>query len=397
LIHGQKEGSDTVAKIAKTGFISPQKHPEAHSELRTGAVSFTKDPNLNALIPKFGGKDTKAYGNVNIPYGDYVYRRINMPASVYDTINVYGGQRPSAGLFTYNRAITGTPDDAVPISLPKSYHLESEDIFIEADKLKAMGFSRPAGRGGDKDALVKIQTAIDMRDSTPNKLNKISDTYSDILNTKKEKKLPTESQVYSLYKDIRDLFKNEIAKAESVSVTGGAGSRYVNTIRSLATGDNELNVVVNKKDYQLTTVLSTLESELNRLSKSKNNNVLTEKANNIKQLRESLDNISYQTDGIPDPEFSLATRFSKARNTSEEESLKNQILKLNTEKNKITQQIPREWDVDVIDELKAKKESLSETIDNLTKGIRSSERVSKDKIMKITDKLAKGGLASRRT
>ena len=389
LIHGQEEGTDTVTKLAKKGFMAPQGRAGKHAELNVGAPSFTKDPNINALIPKFGGADVKAYGSVNIPYGDYIYRRINMPARVYDEANPYGGQRPESALFTYNRAITGAPDDAVPISLPKGYHLESEDIFLEADKLKAMGFSRPSGRGGDKEALFRIQTAIGSKDSTLENLSTISDTYAGILAKKDEKRLPSEVQVYSLYKDIRNLFKNEIGKSESVGVTGGAGSRYVNTIRGLATAGKDLTMVVDGTKYPITDALKTLESELNRLATRKNNTVLTEKADNIRQLRVSLENISKQTEGTPSAETISATSFRQGSKTDKIDGLKAEMSKLD-------QKISKEWDVDVIDDLKLDKEMLQDRIDVLKKAIVPSERTSKDKIMKLTDKLAKGGLATRR-
>lgn len=389
LIHGQEEGTNVVAQLAKKGFMAPQSRAGKHAELNVGAPSFTKDPNINALIPKFGGQDIKAYGSVNIPYGDYIYRRINMPASVYDEANPYGGQRPESALFIYNRAITGAPDNAVPISLPKGYHLESEDIFLEADKLKNMGFSRPIGRSGDKEALFRIQTAIDMKDSTINKLSKMSDTYSGILDKLDAKRLPSESQVYSFYKDVRDLFKNEIGKSESVSVTGGAGSRYVNTIRGLATGNRELTMVIGKDKYPITSALKVLESELDRLATRKNNTVLTEKANNIRQLRVSMENISKQTEGAPSAETVSATSFRKGSSTDKIDKIKDEMSKLD-------QKISKEWDVDVIDDLKLDKEMLQDRLDLLTRAIIPSERESKDKIMKITDKLARGGLATRR-
>jgi len=389
LIHGQEEGTNVVAQLAKKGFMAPQSRAGKHAELNVGTPSFTKDPNVNALIPKFGGQDIKAYGSVNIPYGDYIYRRINMPASVYDEANPYGGQRPESALFIYNRAITGAPDNAVPISLPKGYHLESEDIFLEADKLKNMGFSRPAGRGGDKEALFRIQTAIDMKDSTTSKLFKMSDTYSGILDKLDAKRLPSESQVYSFYKDVRDLFKNEISKSESVGVTGGAGSRYVNTIRGLATGNRELTMIIGKDKYPITSALKVLESELDRLATRKNNTVLTEKADNIRQLRVSLENISKQTEGAPSAETVSATSFRKGSSTDKIDKIKDEMSKLD-------QKISKEWDVDVIDDLKLDKEMLQDRLDLLTKAIIPSERESKDKIMKITDKLARGGLATRR-
>lgn len=389
LIHGQEEGTNIVTQLAKKGFMAPQSRAGKHAELNVGAPSFTKDPNINALIPKFGGQDIKAYGSVNIPYGDYIYRRINMPASVYDEANPYGGQRPESALFIYNRAITGAPDNAVPISLPKGYHLESEDIFLEADKLKTMGFSRPSGRGGDKEALFRIQTAIDMKDSTINKLSKMSDTYSGILDKLDAKRLPSESQIYSFYKDVRELFKNEIGKSESVSVTGGAGSRYVNTIRGLATGNRDLTMVIGKDKYPITSALKVLESELDRLATRKNNTVLTEKADNIRQLRVSLENISKQTEGAPSAETVSATSFRKGSSTDKIDKLKDEMSKLD-------QKISKEWDADVIDDLKLDKEILQDRLDLLTKAIIPSERESKDKIMKITDKLARGGLATRR-
>lgn len=125
LYHGSRT-ERTPEKLAR-GFYNPQTNSKSHFELNVGAISFTKDPNLNYYIEKFGGKEAKNISQVEIPYAEYEFRRVNMPLTAYD----------NQDLNYLARAITGSPDVARPLSLPRSQTFkETEDAFVEADKLK---------------------------------------------------------------------------------------------------------------------------------------------------------------------------------------------------------------------------------------------------------------------
>ena len=402
LFHGQEEGTKVMQNLVKKGFASPQIDPRKHAEMTIGAPSFTKDPNLNTLIPKFGGEDVGAYGAVNFPYADYLYRRVNMPAKTYDLANKGRGGDPLEAMSLYNRAISGTDDNAVPISLPKGYHLESEDMFIEADKLKKMGFERPASKKGDVGAREQITKAISEKDLTITNLSKIGDSY-EAFKKGVENKRVSEKDVYKMYSDIRTLFKQELSRStKTVSVTGGAGSRYVNTIRTLAEGD-DLTVPFRDlpKGLSIGDVLTDLEKEMSKLANRKNNNVLKEKAANIAEMKDLLYGIREQTVnklGNVTPSSVKAAAYSKGKIPESKMGLATSVKDLQEKKKKLVEKVSREWEEDVIDSLRDQIENIDADIAAKKEAIGplQSERSLKDQVMKLTDKFAKGGLASRR-
>ena len=420
LFHGQEEGTKVVQNLVKKGFVSPQIDPRKHSEMTVGAPSFTKDPNLNALLPKFGGEDVGAYGAVNFPYADYIYRRVNMPAKTYDLANKNRGGDPLEAMSLYNRAITGADDNAVPISLPKGYHLESEDMFIEADKLKKMGFERPASKKGDVDAREQITKSISEKDLTTTNLSKIGDSY-EAFKQGVEGKRVSEKDIYKMYNDVRTLFKQELSRSTkvdrdtsnvfkrekssskgTVSVTGGAGSRYVNTIRTLAEGD-ELTVPFRDlpRGMSIVDVLTDLEKEMSKLAKRKGNTVLTEKAANIAEMKDLLSGIREQTVnklGNVTPSSVKAVGYSKGKIPESKMGLATSVKDLQEKKKKLVEKVSREWEEDVIDSLRDQIENIDADIAAKKEAIGPlhSERSLKDQVMKLTDKFAKGGLATRR-
>jgi len=402
LFHGQEEGTKVLQNLVKKGFASPQIDPRKHSEMTVGAPSFTKDPNLNALLPKFGGEDVGAYGAVNFPYADYIYRRVNMPAKTYDLANKGRGGDPLEAMSLYNRAITGADDNAVPISLPKGYHLESEDMFIEADKLKRMGFERPASKKGDVGAREQITKAISEKDLTTTNLSKIGDSY-EAFKQGVEGKRVSEKDIYKMYNDVRTLFKQELSRSTgTVSVTGGAGSRYVNTIRTLAEGD-ELTVPFRDlpRGMSIVDVLTDLEKEMSKLAKRKGNTVLTEKAANIAEMKDLLSGIREQTVnklGSVTPSSVKAAGYSKGKIPESKMGLATSVKDLQEKKKKLVEKVSREWEEDVIDSLRDQIENIDADIAAKKEAIGplQSERSLKDQVMKLTDKFAKGGLAIRR-
>lgn len=402
LFHGQEEGSKVMQNLTKKGFASPQTDPRKHAEMTIGAPSFTKDPNLNTLIPKFGGEDIGAYGSVNVPYAEYMYRRVNMPAETYDLANKGRGGDPLEALSIYNRAISGADDNAVPISLPKGYHLESEDMFIEADKLKSMGFSRPAARGGDKQARDQVAKAISEKDMTTSNLEKVGASYEKFMQGVESKRV-SEKDLYKMYGDVRSLFKQELNRSTgTVSVTGGTGSRYVNTLRTMAEGQ-ELTVPFRDeaKGLPIVDVLTKLGDEMSKLATRKESKSLAEKAKNIIEMRDLLTNIREQTVnkmGDVTPSSAKASSYSRGKIPESKMPLATSINALKKQREKLVDKRSKEWEEEVIDNLTYEIENIDADIAAKKEAIGpiESERSSKDKIMKLTDKLAKGGLVARR-
>jgi len=229
LYHGSRT-ERTPEKLAR-GFYNPQTNKKSHFELNVGAISFTKDPNLNYFIEKFGGKEAKNVSQVEIPYAEYEFRRVNMPLDAYNKQDIN----------YLARAITGSPDVARPLSLPRSQLFkETEDAFVEADKLTVTqdvaGVSEKYGKISARET--KINDAL-------TRLNDFNYSPNKGLASK------TAPNAYQAYKDIRTVF-NELAKASEVTSTKtGYGQNYYSALENhreaLTTSiDKLLNVYVNK-------------------------------------------------------------------------------------------------------------------------------------------------------
>jgi hypothetical protein len=224
LYHGNRT-ERTPEKLAR-GFFNPQTNNKSHFELKAGAISFTKDPNLNYYIEKFGGKEPKNISQVEIPYAEYEFRRVNMP------LNAYADQ----DLNYLARSITGSPTVARPLSLPRSQIFkETEDAFVEADKLKITqdlaGVSEKYGKISARetkinDALIRLN---DFNYSTNKKLG----SFVDKRKTEEGKTIYTQKtpiNASQAYKDIRTVF-NEVAKSSEVTSTKtGYGQNYYSAL-----------------------------------------------------------------------------------------------------------------------------------------------------------------------
>jgi len=231
LYHGSRT-ERTPEKLAR-GFYNPQTNKKSHFELNAGAISFTKDPNLNYYIEKFGGKEAKNVSQVEIPYAEYEFRRVNMPLNAYD----------NQDLNYLARAITGSPDVARPLSLPRSsIFKETEDAFVEADKLTVTqdvaGLSEKYGKIGAREtkineALVRLNDFNSMPYS-----NKKLGSFVDKRKTEEGKTIYTQKtpiNASQAYKDIRTVF-NEIAKSSEVTSTKtGYGQNYYSALEKYKT------------------------------------------------------------------------------------------------------------------------------------------------------------------
>lgn len=203
LYHGSRT-ERTPEKLAR-GFYDPQTNKKSHAELNVGAISFTKDPNLNYFVEKFGGKEPKNISQTVIPYAEYEFRRVNMTPEAYDKQDIN----------YLARTITGSPSVARPLSIPRSQSFkETEDAFVEADKLK---ITQDVKAVTEKYGLIQKRTeAID------DAFNKLEAYDASSASTKQD---PLAS--YEAYRNIRTLFKELRKQSDVTSTKTGYGQNYL--------------------------------------------------------------------------------------------------------------------------------------------------------------------------
>jgi hypothetical protein len=276
----------TPAKIAR-GFFDPQtKQNKEHAELNVGATSFTRDLRLNYYSPEFGGKNVKNISYTDIPYADYLFRRVDMPLSAYE--------KELGKDFNYMaQAITGSPDIARPLGLPRSLIFrETEDAFLESEKLKMKTDTKFKDANEDLKSFLKgtkpeetsIQRKYAVIESEKRKqslyISNISKKLFDI--DKKQTKTP--SDVYSVYQEIKRLFKNEFRHTgtENTIKQGGLGS-----FKSNQTTDRRLEELV--KDKDITYSIDTVKKYLKEVGSDEKAEVLDELSKNLKVLKKVKD------------------------------------------------------------------------------------------------------------
>ena len=299
LIHGSIT-ERTPAKI-KRGFFDPQKRGEEtkHLELNVGATSFTKDLRLNYNNPAFGGKIPENISYTEIPYADYLFRRVDLPLDAYykQDMNVIA------------QAITGDPSIARPIGLPRNLgYKETEDAFVETEKLQMKT---------DFDKVKKQYASLGLQekvtDHLNNKLfelaNKIDKDGLTLIDNIKQGTERTKD-VYDSYNTVKNLFKNEfrhtggkaatkagwLPVADSnqsviVGLTTRASTRNVNIIDNLAlslerSGSTDKALALQELSKNLKT-LQTIPKSKERFSKEDIKdfiNTQTKAANNIRDL-----------------------------------------------------------------------------------------------------------------
>jgi hypothetical protein len=203
LYHGSRT-ERTKEKLAR-GFYDPQTNKKSHAELNAGAISFTKDPNLNYFVEKFGGKEPKNISQTVMPYAEYEFRRVNMTPDAYDKQDIN----------YLARTITGSPSVARPLSIPRSQTFkETEDAFVEADKLK---ITQDVKAVTEKYGLIQKRTeAID------DAFNKLEAYDASSISTKQD---PLAS--YEAYRNIRTLFKELRKQSDVTSTKTGYGQNYL--------------------------------------------------------------------------------------------------------------------------------------------------------------------------
>lgn len=222
LFHGQGAKED-IEPIKKSGFADPTKRDEFHSEMMVGAPSFTKDLNLGFRGTPFGGTNPQNYVVTEIPYADYVFNKINMSPDKYDRKDMN----------TILRAVTGAPGVVRPVGLPRAGFLETEDMMLEAEKLRVKGANAKL-RSGEKDVARVLESggkglnrsAMKGEEETVSEYMKLARTST---NPKEKMKL-----AYMSYQGIRDLMNSYMDMASATSTKSGLGQQYQAAINNFA-------------------------------------------------------------------------------------------------------------------------------------------------------------------
>jgi hypothetical protein len=220
LFHGNYD----VEGLKTRGFSDPQKfYNSSHSELKIGGPSFTKDTGLGVQAKRFGGSDPENYIYTEMPYADYLFKRINMGTSEYKSkdINVIA------------RTITGSSDTIRPLSLPRDDYNETEDVIVEAEKIMTQGkgkvrlkpateeLTKPIREGGKG----RLQATLDRREKFANDKELLRD-YMSIVNNDNLPLKDRRKTAYMSYDLIRTMFNDLLGAAESVSIKKGLGQTY---------------------------------------------------------------------------------------------------------------------------------------------------------------------------
>lgn len=222
LFHGQGVTED-VDTLKKKGFADPTKRSEFHSEMYVGAPSFTKDLNLGFRGTPFGGTKPQNYVVTEIPYADYVFNKINMSPEKYD----------KKDMNTIIRAVTGAPGVVRPIGLPRAGFLETEDMMLEAEKLRVKGRDAKL-RSGEKDVAQVLETGgKGLSRATMKSEEEVVSEYMKLArassNPKEKMKL-----AYMSYTGIKELMNSYLDMAAATSTKSGLGQQYQAAINNFA-------------------------------------------------------------------------------------------------------------------------------------------------------------------
>lgn len=269
LFHGQGE-TESIEGILKRGFKDPQKERWQHSEMNVGAPSFTRDLNLGTRATSFGGTNPKNYVVTEIPYSDYLFSRVNMSPEKYDIKDIN----------TILRSVTGAPDVVRPVSLPRAGFLETEDMIVEAEKLRVKGYS-PKLRSAEKDVA---EANVPLRSEQRTKEQEVDTTTRQVLLAETKQEIFKEA--YKSYGQIRELLTSYLDMAKGVSTKKGLGQQYQSVINAFAEGP------INRRLLDIAYALEDGGAK--------------QKAKNLYMLREKLDEFVKS-----EPSFSSATSEAK--------------------------------------------------------------------------------------
>ena len=213
LFHGQNM-TEEIDTLKRTGFADPTKRGEFHAEMNIGAPSFTKDLNLG-FRGGFGGTNPENYIVTEIPYADYVFSKINMAPEKYD----------QKDMNTILRAVTGTPGFVRPISLPRAGFLETEDMMLEAEKLRVKGANVKL-RSGEKDVADVL--AKGGKGLTRAVMKRMEENVSESMKLARTSTNPKEQMkmAYMSYQGIKNLMNSYLDMATATSTKTGLGQQY---------------------------------------------------------------------------------------------------------------------------------------------------------------------------
>jgi len=223
LFHGQGVTED-VDTLKKSGFTDPSKRDEFfHSEMMVGAPSFTKDLNLGFRGTPFGGTKPQNYVVTEIPYADYVFSKINMAPEKYDRKDMN----------TILRAVTGAPGVVRPIGLPRAGFLETEDMMLEAEKLRVKGANAKL-RSGEKDVAQVLETGGKGLSRATMKL--VEENVSETMKLARTSTNPKEQMkmAYMSYQGIKNIMNSYLDMATATSTKSGLGQQYQAAINNFA-------------------------------------------------------------------------------------------------------------------------------------------------------------------
>ena len=266
LIHGT-ETERTPAKV-KRGFFDPQTlQSKKHMELDVGATSFTSDLRLNYRNEPFGGPVVKNISYTEMPYADYLFRRVDMPLEAYT----------KKDMNTIARTITGDPTVARPLGLPRNLgYKETEDAFVESEKLKIQtDFNKIEKQYKLIEKQEKVRNIFSNRVlDMVNKTDKDGLTLIDNIRNSTEKP----KDVYEGYIIIKNLFKNEFRH------TGGAAATRAGM---LPVPDSNQTFISSLGKLAKTTNVEVIDALASSLNKSGS----TDKALALEQLSKNLKTI----------------------------------------------------------------------------------------------------------
>jgi len=276
LYHGS--GTVRTEEKLRRGFLRPQDSTSNyHKEIDVGAPSFTKDLRLNYNTEEFGGNRPQNISQTEIPYADYLFRRVDMPLKQYQDrdMNIMA------------QTITGSPDVARPLGLPRSLNYrETEDAFLEADKLKMKV---------DIPFVEKQLKAFVDQDATQERLYKEIAKSRNALNFS----IGTEKQALAAnkaYSNIRDLLRNEFThtaattSSEQTTLARIESMSKSSTLRLVPTIQDTIEVLKKNGAEDKAVVLEDLLDQLKVLQGSKMARQSAEKGDVIKRNK-AIDNI----------------------------------------------------------------------------------------------------------
>ena len=227
LIHGSVT-ERTPSKV-KRGFFDPQTLGEdkTHMELDVGATSFTRDLRLNYNNPAFGGPVPENISYTEIPYADYLFRRVDLPLNAYykKDMNIIA------------QTITGDPTIARPMGLPRNLgYRETEDAFVESEKLQMKtDFDKIKKQYASLGLQEKVTKHFDVKlFEMANKVDKDGLTLIDNIKQGTEKT----KDVYEAYTAVKNLFKNELRHTGGKAATNAGWLPVTDSNQTVIAGLN---------------------------------------------------------------------------------------------------------------------------------------------------------------